>query len=240
MPAHSKLAPRQQAAPRTGRMIRNLFSAACLFGAFASAQDVAQGLASQPLGLGKGRLCPGIPKSAKECPIKSITDEEFEPVCVTRETPAELQQRRCMPGKMGPYYKDSEGVFRCACCGAPLWKPHTQFDALPATKWPWPSFHTPPINGSDGLPNICHRGPGYGFDTTSRNATMDLGLGAVGETGCARCGAHLGDFFNAKTDNPKDHYCINGVCLTGPGEKAGEVCKPTAQPLGQEAAAILI
>merc|ERR1719487_2895311 len=147
-------------------------------------------VASQPLGLGKGRLCPAIPKSAKECPLKkNINDPEFEPVCVTRETPAELQLRRCMPGEKAPYYKDSEGV-----------------------------------------PNICHRGPGYGFDTTSRNATYDLGLGAVGEVGCAHCGAHLGDYFNSKDDDPKDHYCINGVCLAGPGQKPGAVCKPTINP----------
>merc|ERR1712187_114426 len=97
---------------------------------------------------------------------------------------AEYQTRRCMKGDSAPYYQDSQGVFRCSCCGAPMWKPSEQFDQLPAANWPWPSFHSPPLNGTDGLPNVCHRGPGYGG--TNRNATMDLGLGSEGEVGCAR------------------------------------------------------
>jgi len=177
-------------------------------------------------GLGKGRLCPAIPKSKAECPLKNISDQEFEPVCVTRELPAELRERRCMPGHKAPYYKDSQGVFRCACCGAPLWMPSKQFDALPADQWPWPSLHSPPLNGSDGLPAVCHRGPGYGFSTTERNQTIDLGLGAEGEVGCAHCGALLGVFFNSK-DEGLDHYCINGVCMTKPGGPLGESCPPT-------------
>jgi peptide methionine sulfoxide reductase MsrB len=174
-------------------------------------------------GLGKGRLCPAIPTQASECKIK-VLDPEFEPVCVTREENAEIQQRRCIPGEKAPYYKDSDGIFRCACCGAPLWKPDLQFDQLPAANWPWPSFHSYPENGTDGLPNVCHRGPGYGI--YQRNATMDLGLGALGEVGCARCGIHLGDYFD-DDDDGHDHYCIDGVCMISPGGEDGSVCAPT-------------
>lgn len=174
-------------------------------------------------GLGKGRTCPAYPTSAKECPMK-LTDPEFEPVCVARTQLAEIQQRRCMPGEKAPYFKDSQGNFRCACCGALLWAPSVQFDELPATNWPWPSFHSPPLNGTDGLPNVCHRGPGFGI--YQRNATTDLGLGAKGEVGCARCGIHLGDYFDSD-DEGHDHYCINGVCMEAPGGKPGSVCAPT-------------
>jgi len=174
--------------------------------------------------LGKGRMCPAIPSAAKDCPMKDITDPEFEPVCVTRTELAELRRRRCMPGEKAPYYKDSQGVFRCACCGAELFKPSTQFDELPAATWPWPSFHSPPLNGTDGLPNVCHRGQGYGV--YQRNVTADLGLGAEGEVGCARCGAHLGDYFNTAAEG-LDHYCIDGVCMEAPGGKPGSTCAPT-------------
>merc|ERR1711879_730657 len=82
-------------------------------------------------GFGKGRPCPAWPKSAAACPIRNVTapvtaaNIEFEPVCVLHFPQiggelAEQQQRRCMPGEKMPYYQDSEGVFRCACCGAPL------------------------------------------------------------------------------------------------------------------------
>lgn len=180
-----------------------------------------------------GRMCPAIPKAATECKIK-VVDPEFEPVCVQRVEPAEIQQRRCMPGEKAPYYKDSQGVFRCACCGAPLWEPSKQFDQLPASNWPWPSFHSKPLNGSDGMPNVCHRGPGYGI--TQRNATLDLGLQATGEVGCARCGAHLGDYFNDETDG-HDHYCIDGVCMIGPDQKEGQVCAPT---IGERKATVVV
>merc|ERR1719343_143418 len=196
----------------------------------------ARELPSYLQGLGKGRLCPAWPKSAAACPIKNVSTPvtaaniEFEPVCVLHFPQiggelAEQQQRRCMPGEQMPYYQDSEGVFRCACCGAPLWKPHQQFDQEPASQWPWPSFHSPPLNGTDGLPNVCHRGeptPGV----VNRNATVDLGLGAKGEIGCTRCGAHLGDYFDT-ADMGFDHYCINGVCLIAPGASDGTVCQPT-------------
>merc|ERR1712050_731638 len=186
-------------------------------------------------GLGKGRHCPAWPKSAASCPLKNVTDPnmEFEPVCVLHFPQlggefAEQQNRRCMPGQKAPYYKDAQGVFRCACCGAPLFAPHNQFDEQPASQWPWPSFHAPPLNGTDGLPNVCHRGepkPGV----VDRNATVDLGLGAKGEVGCARCGAHLGDYFDT-ADLGFDHDCINGVCMTPPGGKPGETCQPTIAP----------
>jgi hypothetical protein len=83
---------------------------------------------------------------------------------------------------------------------------------------------------------VCHRGAGYGI--TNRNATADLGLGVEGEVGCARCGAHLGDYFNSK-DQGKDHYCINGVCMEPPGGKLGEVCTPTETSVN-EATPILL
>lgn len=184
------------------------------------------------VGLGKGRTCPAWPEKASNCPLKNITDKfgEFEPVCVLHFPQiggefAEFQGRRCMPGEKAPYFKDSEGVFRCACCGAPLWKPSQQFDQVPASQWPWPSFHSPPLNDEDGLPSVCHRGeptPGV----VDRNATIDLGLGAKGEVGCARCGTHLGDYFDSD-EMGHDHYCINGVCMTPPGGSPGTTCAPT-------------
>merc|ERR1712050_112492 len=72
---------------------------------------------------------------------------------------------------------------------------------------------------------VCHRGsptPGV----VDRNATVDMGLGIKGEVGCARCGAHLGDYFDT-SDEGFDHYCINGVCMTPPGGKPGQTCQPT-------------
>merc|ERR1712224_567816 len=148
------------------------------------------------------RKCPALPTSQAGCPIKNITDplEEFEPVCV-KHFPArggalaEYQTRRCMNGDTAPYYQDSQGVFRCSCCGAPLWKPSQQFDQLPVENWGWPSFHSPPINGDDGLPNVCHVGEGVPGEVTAGEMD-DLGLHVPGAVRCARCGVHLGDYYD--------------------------------------------
>merc|ERR1711933_196278 len=182
-------------------------------------------------GLGKGRQCPAWPTSAKSCPSKNVSDFEFEPVCIIHFPQiggelAEMQARRCMPGSKMPYYQDSQGVFRCSCCGAPLWKPSQQFDQEPVENWGWPSFHSPPINGDDGQPNVCHAGPGVPGEVTSGEVD-DLGLGVAGEVRCARCGVHLGDYFDDDT-NGKDHYCINGVCLIPPGTPDGTTCPPSS------------
>jgi len=180
------------------------------------------------------RMCPGYPKSQAACPIKNITDElgEFEPVCVKHYPQiggqlAEYQTRRCMKGDSAPYYQDAQGVFRCACCGAPLWMPHSQFDQQPAENWGWPSFHSKPIIEADGFSNVCHRGPANASNP-STSETPDLGLGVAGEVACAKCGIHLGDYFNDDEDG-KDHYCINGACMIPPGQPDGSTCKPSLE-----------
>merc|ERR1719197_1738649 len=92
-----------------------------------------------------------------------------------------------MNGSSAPYYVDAQGVYRCSCCGAPLFKPSQQFDQQPASNWGWPSFHSPPINGDDGLPNVCH----VGSDVTSSEEADDLGLHVEGEVRCSHCGHTL-------------------------------------------------
>jgi len=175
------------------------------------------------------RKCPAYPASQAECPIKNITDplNEFEPVCVKHFPQiggqlAEYQTRRCMKGNSAPYYQDDQGVFRCSCCGAPLFVPSKQFDQEPASNWGWPSFHSPPIHGDDGLPNVCH----VGKAVSSPDEADDLGLGIEGEVRCSHCGAHIGDYFDSD-DFGKDHYCINGACMIPPGGNDGEVCQPS-------------
>jgi len=174
------------------------------------------------------RKCPAYPP---KCPLGNISDVfgEFEPVCLVHFPQiggalAEYQTRRCMKGEKAPYFKDSLGAFRCACCGAELFPPSQQFDQEPVENWGWPSFHSPPINGADGLSNVCHRGEGVP-GVVNTNETDDLGVGVPGEVSCASCGIHLGDYFDDDT-NGHDHYCIDGVCMIPPGGEEGTTCPP--------------
>jgi len=111
-----------------------------------------------------------------------LTPEQYE---VTRNSGTE--------GAFSGEYCDTKtpGVYRCVCCGSPLFNSSTKFDSGTG----WPSYYEP-------------------VDASAVRDNTDTRHGMVRtEVSCSRCEAHLGHVFPDGPDPTGLRYCINSLAL---------------------------
>jgi peptide-methionine (R)-S-oxide reductase len=119
------------------------------------------------------------------------TDEEWKQL-LTEDEYVVCRQKGTERPFSGEYNDTKEdGVFRCRCCGEPLFNSTEKFDSGSG----WPSFYKPATES--GI-----------------EESMDSSHGMTRiEIQCSACGSHLGHVF---TDGPQPtglRYCVNSLSL---------------------------
>ena len=135
----------------------------------------------------KNDACP-LPKYPQGGPG---SDEEWKKV-LTPEQYRILRKHGTEPAFSGAYQDRHEpGVYRCAACGAVLFRSDDKFDSGTG----WPSFIGPaPENNVGSRPDYT-----IGMHRT--------------EVYCKVCGGHLGHVFDDGPQPTGQRFCINSVAL---------------------------
>jgi peptide-methionine (R)-S-oxide reductase len=126
-------------------------------------------------------MSPEVMKTDEEWQ-KELTPEQYQ---VLREAGTE----RAFTGEYWDCHED--GVYRCAACGAELFRSDTKFDSGTG----WPSFTEPIVAEAVELRNDSSHGM------------------ARTEVVCRRCGGHLGHVFDDGPGPTGERYCMNSLSL---------------------------
>lgn len=172
------------------RIISLVVGACLLTAACASRQAMSQ----QP----NNNTCaipPGYSQTPQEVkPVSSEvqkTDAEWRKILTPEQYRILREHGTEQAGTSSLLHNKATGIYRCAGCGAELFKSDTKFDSGSG----WPSFWQ-----------------AVNQDTIRYIEDNSYGMRRI-EVRCAKCDGHLGHVFEDSPTPTRKRYCINGACL---------------------------